>query len=185
MRLSSGVRNALTELGKWLVVACAVIATVIWFDELRAGISQGLELYVTDRVAPPIPKSDDAGSPGMVELRASRGGHFLTTAAINGRPVEVLVDTGASFVALSFEDAERAGVYVRPADFTARVQTANGIAKVAPVTLDSVSIGDITLYDVRAVVSEPGRLGTSLLGMTFIGRLGRAEMRDGMLILQE
>ena len=88
-------------------------------------------------------------------------------------------------VALSYEDAERAGIFVRPSDFTARVRTANGIAKFAPITLDSVSIGDITLHDVEAAVSEPGRMGTTLLGMTFIGRLGRAEMSNGVLVLQE
>lgn len=185
MLLSSGVRSALTVIGKLLAVACVLIATFIWFDELKAGISQGLDLYLPERDVTFSPQSNDVGPPGTVELRADRSGHFLATATVNGRPIEMLVDTGASFVALSFEDAERIGVYVRPADFTAQVQTANGIAKVAPVTLDSVSIGDITLYDVRAVVSEPGRLGTSLLGMTFIGRLSRAEMRDGILVLQE
>jgi aspartyl protease family protein len=187
MRVSSGVRGAINEAGKWLAVSSVAIATIVWFDELKAGLSQGLELYLSDRVAAPKPSAqrDDAGPPGTVELRADRSGHFLAKASVNGRPIEMLVDTGASLVALSFEDAERVGVYVRPGDFTSRVQTANGIAWVAPVTLDSLSIGDITLYDVKAVVSEPGRLGTSLLGMTFIGRLGRAEMRDGVLVLQE
>ena len=80
-----------------------------------------------------------------------------------------MVDTGATMVALSYEDAERAGVYVRPADFTMRVNTANGIARAAPVTLDEISLGDITVRNVRAAVSEPGRLQGSLLGMSFLG----------------
>lgn len=88
-------------------------------------------------------------------------------------------------VALSFEDAERAGVFVRQSDYTGRVRTANGVARIAPVVLERVSIGNIELRDVEAAVSEPGRLGTTLLGMTFIGRLGRAEMRGSTLILQE
>ena len=77
------------------------------------------------------------------------------------------------------------GVQVSPDDFTKRVQTANGIAKVAPILLESIKIGEITLYNIEAAVSEPGRLGTTLLGMTFIGRLSRAEMRGGVLILQK
>jgi len=187
MRLSSGVRLALSEAARWLLVAMMGIATVVWFDELKAGVSQALGLPPAD---PSVEVTNlesiaDHGSPGTVELRAGAHGHFTATATINGRAIPVLVDTGASMVALSHEDAERAGVFVRPGDFTGQVRTANGIARVAPVRLDSIGIGDITLYDVEATVSEPGRLGTTLLGMTFIGRLSRAEMRGGVLILQE
>ena len=82
-----------------------------------------------------------------------------------------MVDTGASQVALTFEDASRAGIYVRDRDFTQQVRTANGVARVAPVTLDRVSIGDITVRDVPASVSERGMLGTTLLGMSFLKRL--------------
>ena len=60
-----------------------------------------------------------------------------------------------------------------------------GVARVAPVVLDRVSIGDITVRNVPAAVSEPGRLATSLLGMSFLGRLQRVEMRAGTLVLQE
>ncbi|NJR41508.1 MAG: TIGR02281 family clan AA aspartic protease, partial [Akkermansiaceae bacterium] len=76
-------------------------------------------------------------------------------------------------------------IYLRPQDFTHGVSTANGRAKVAPVTLGRVAIGEITVRDVRAVVSEPGRLQTSLLGMSFLGRLSRFEMRSGTLHLAE
>ena len=57
------------------------------------------------------------------------------------------------------------------------VRTANGVARVAPVTLDRVSIGDITVRNVPASVSERGVLGTTLLGMSFLGRLSRVDMR--------
>ena len=103
-----------------------------------------------------------------VALRAGPHGHFHANAEINGRRIEVMVDTGASLVALTFEDASRAGIYVRDSDFTQRVRTANGIARVAPVTLDRVSIGDITVRNVPASVSERGKLGTTLLGMSFL-----------------
>jgi aspartyl protease family protein len=188
MRLSSGVRLALSEAAKWLLVSAIAITTVVWFDELKAGVSDALGLQPTHqpaRQASIETTSEPTSGTAEVELRAGAHGHFTATATINGRSIPVLVDTGASMVALSHEDAERAGVFVRPSDFTGRVSTANGIARIAPVLLDSVSIGDITLYDVEAAVSEPGRLGTTLLGMTFIGRLSRAEMRGGVLILQE
>jgi aspartyl protease family protein len=70
-------------------------------------------------------------------------------------------------------------------DFTQMVRTANGVARVAPVTLDRVSIGDITVRNVPASVSERGMLGTTLLGMSFLKRPSSVDMRGGTLILQE
>ena len=96
-----------------------------------------------------------------------------------------MVDTGASIVALSFEDARAIGLYVRDSDFTHRVSTANGFARIAPVTIDRISIGDITVRDVSGAVMEPGKLGTTLLGMSFLSRLQRVDIRSGMLVLHE
>jgi aspartyl protease family protein len=189
MAFSSGSRHALREAASWLFAAAVAIVTIVYFDDLRAGLASTFGLpnsaELSDLGAEPAGPGAAPSSSGSVELRAGRNGHFMTTAHLNGRPVDVLVDTGASMVALSYEDAERAGVFVRPSDFTHRVSTANGTAKIALVTLDSVSIGDITIRDVEAMVGEPGRLGTTLLGMTFLGRLSRAEMRSGVLILEE
>jgi aspartyl protease family protein len=96
-----------------------------------------------------------------------------------------MVDTGATMVALTYEDASRAGMYIRDRDYTQRVSTANGAARVAPVILDRVSVGTITVRNVPAAVSEPGMLATSLLGMSFLGRLQRVDMRSGVLVLSE
>jgi aspartyl protease family protein len=65
------------------------------------------------------------------------------------------------------------------------VSTANGVARVAVVTLDSVAIEDIVVHDVRAAVAEPGKLTKTLLGMSFLGQLRRAEMSRGVLVLEE
>jgi aspartyl protease family protein len=121
----------------------------------------------------------------VVSLPAGYNGHFLTTAQMNGRNVAVMVDTGASLIALTYEDAERAGVFVNPSDFTGRAMTANGVARVAPVTIARVQIGNITLRDVRGAVSERGASDRSLLGMSFLGRLSRVEMRGSTLVLRE
>lgn len=96
-----------------------------------------------------------------------------------------MVDTGASLVALTYEDARRAGIVVKPSDFTHTAQTANGIARVAPVTIPRISIGDITVRNVAGVVSERGASERTLLGMSFLGRLSRVEMRGSTLLLQE
>ena len=122
---------------------------------------------------------------GDLEIAADDSGHFQTEAEINGSRVDVLVDTGATLVALTYDDAQRAGVYLSPSDFTHEVRTANGVAKVAPVDLGSVTIGDITVRNVRGAVTEPGKLHKTLLGMSFLSRLSRVEMRDQALVLHE
>lgn len=186
MRLSTGLKHALSEAASWLLASSIGLFTVFYFDEIKSALSSTLGLSIQAQVRTPQPERDpDGTTAALVEIRAGNHGHFVATAQLNGRPIEVLVDTGASFVALSYEDAQRAGVLVSPADFTQRVATANGTAKIAPVVLDSIGIGGIVMRNVQAAVSEPGLLGTSLLGMTFLGRLSHAELRNGVLTLRE
>jgi aspartyl protease family protein len=119
-----------------------------------------------------------------IELKASRDGHHYANAEINGRPINVLVDTGASSVALTWDDAQRAGIFVSDGDFTGRTQTANGQGRYAPVTIDQIMIGSIMVSNVRGVVLERGKLQVTLLGMSFLSKLIRTEMRDGVLVLE-
>ncbi|MBS0233686.1 MAG: TIGR02281 family clan AA aspartic protease [Proteobacteria bacterium] len=142
----------------------------------------------SDPSTPVDPSSDEEATtspPGTVTLPAGRYGHFEAEAEINGRDIGVMVDTGASLVALTYDDAEKAGIDVRTSDFTHRAQTANGIARVAPVTISRIRIGDITVRNVPAVVSERGASQRTLLGMSFLGRLSRVEMRGSTLMLEE
>ena len=94
-----------------------------------------------------------------------------------------LVDTGASVVALTAEDARMAGLDPARLDYSVTVSTANGTTRAAPVTLDALSIGPITERNVRAVVIETG-LDRSLLGMTFLERLQSFEARADTLTLR-
>jgi aspartyl protease family protein len=95
----------------------------------------------------------------------------------------VVADTGATLVVLTYEDAKQIGLSPFSLDFSARVQTANGVAHVAPVTLDRVRVKHITLRDVPAVVAEKGALSTNLLGMSFLGRLESFQVQNGELVL--
>ena len=120
----------------------------------------------------------------QVALAADSRGHFVTTARINGQKVVVLVDTGATDVAISAETAQRLGIYLTRSDFTGRVRTANGVVAVAPVKLREVTLGNVTVRNVEAAVS-PGDLGVNLLGMSFLGRLSKFEVNDGELVLTQ
>lgn len=172
--------------GGWIAAAGVAAVCVLYFNEIQSatralvGIAPADGLRHADRGAQERPAGNRT-----VELRANFQGHYYTTAEIDGRSVNVLVDTGATAVALTFEDARTIGLSLRDSDFTMRVSTANGYGRVAPVTLDRVSIGDITVRNVRGAVMEPGKLGTTLLGMSFLGRLQRVDIRAGTLVLHE
>jgi aspartyl protease family protein len=192
MAFTSGNRQLFREAASWAVVALIGAAAFSHFETLKTGAEQLLGLPTSSDVAarnaarpetPAPPQQPVAGS--VVELKAGRNGHFNAEAEVNGRSIDVMVDTGATMIALTYEDAERAGLSLNRSDFTQSVTTANGVARVAPVTLDRVTIGDITVRNVPAAVAERGRLKTSLLGMTFLSRLSRFDMRSGILVLQE
>ncbi len=187
MGFTSGTRGLLGEAMSWVAAAGMLAFGLVHYDEIRTATSAALGIPSSTsgqhQADGDSARRDHSG--GMVELRAERSGHFITTAEVNGRAVEIMVDTGATFVALSYEDAERAGIYLTSKDFTHSVGTANGRASVAPVSLSRVSIGDITVRNVQALVSEPGKLQTSLLGMSFLKRLSGFEMRSDTLYLKD
>jgi aspartyl protease family protein len=118
-------------------------------------------------------------------IAADRFGQFRAEATVEGEPVEMLVDTGATTVALAAETAARIGVAVDPDAPRKLVQTASGAAMVAPVTLRQVSVGDVSVDDVDAVVLPPGVGGVDLLGASFLRRLASVEQRDGALVLRQ
>lgn len=121
-----------------------------------------------------------------VTLKADSRGHFLTDAAVNGRSVPVMVDTGATSVALRHEDAAMLGVRPPlPTDYTVPIATANGTARAARITLGEVRIGDVRVKNVEALVMPERSLGTSLLGMSFIRRLRNVELASGRLTFVE
>ena len=118
-----------------------------------------------------------------VDLPVGPGGHFRADVEIGGRKIPMLVDTGASYVALSAQDAGRLGVITRPSDFTITMYTAKGPAKAAPVRLHAVHIDTLSVYDVDAIVAQPGAMNGSLLGMSFLRRLTRFEAQPDRLRL--
>ena len=188
MAYSTGARNGLKLAAVWAGMLGALLLTFLNFGELREALGLKLDSSNFGMLASadsPAVNSASKSSDRTVEIRASSNGHFHTTAYVNGRPVDVMVDTGATIVALTWEDAQRAGLSIKNGDFRHKVSTANGTARVAAVTLDRISIGDITVRNVQAAVAEPGKLQTTLLGMTFLGELSRTEMTRGMLVLQQ
>jgi aspartyl protease family protein len=129
------------------------------------------------------PHSPKARKLAEVVLPRSGDGHFYVDVDVNGSTVRMLADTGASAIALSFEDAERAGIDVEQLDFSYAANTANGVAAVAEVELDEVRVGSIVRHDVRAIVA--GGLSDSLLGMSFFNSLSKVAMESDELVLRD
>jgi aspartyl protease family protein len=117
-------------------------------------------------------------------LKAGQNGHFIVKAEINGRDVRVMVDTGASAVALSYEDAEKVGLHPSNLDFNVPVSTANGVVKAAGVNLDKIEIDGVRVSDVQGLVMPEGVMRGSLLGMSFLGKLKSFKVEDGVLYLK-
>lgn len=126
-----------------------------------------------------------AAEAGITELKANKGGHFVTAAYINGTSIAVLVDTGATVVALSYEDAGIAGLRPGSLDFNVPVSTANGMAQAARVKIDRISIDGIAVDDVDGMVLPEGALHGTLLGMSFLSRLASFKIEDGILYLKD
>jgi aspartyl protease family protein len=152
------------------VVAIAVAASL--------GAAKGLSTIHDWNEAPAAPAA--GSSAGLVK---ASDGHFWAEATVDGHPVRLLVDTGATAVALTLDDARRIGLDLARMDFTRTVHTAAGEVKAAEVELNSVSVAGVRIDKVRAIVFERG-LETSLLGMTYLGRLSGFEASPGQLILR-
>ncbi|MEP3392850.1 MAG: TIGR02281 family clan AA aspartic protease [Litoreibacter sp.] len=120
---------------------------------------------------------------GRVEVPLRNDGHFHLTLHVDDVPVQFVVDTGATSVVLTKDDAERVGIDTDALIFGGRASTANGEVRTARVTLENVSLGELDEGDLRAFVNE-GELSTSLLGMSYLRRFGSVELTPDLLILK-
>jgi aspartyl protease family protein len=141
--------------------------------------------------AKPAVRAEPAQKPQMqsdyrtVTVQSGRGGHFQVEGSVDGRHLDFMVDTGATFVALRERDANKLGIFPRSTEYTVRVSTANGVIAVAPVRLPSLEINGIRVYDVAAIVHPDASLGVNLLGMSFLSRVRRFEMANGRLVMEQ
>jgi aspartyl protease family protein len=120
-----------------------------------------------------------------VRLPADARGHFMGDFKLNGRQINAMVDTGATLVAINATTAKHIGINLSPADFKYEVETANGTARAASATIDNLQIGRIYVEGVQALVLDDRALDGTLIGMSFLKRLDRFEVADGMLVLAQ
>lgn len=118
-----------------------------------------------------------------VETEYSNG-HFRALSKVNGAPVRLMVDTGASIVMLKYEDAQAAGLVSDALVFDTPVLTANGQSSIALTTIDEISVKGVVVTNIEVAVTQPGQLHTSLLGMNFLSELDEVIIKDGRMIFR-
>ena len=170
------IRNLLI----WVVMILGLATGWLYQDQAKEMV-----LRVAGGLAPgrPVTVSDEDGQ--AVLIRKSLNGHFEAAGEVNGEPVSFLIDTGATSIALSHDDALRIGFTEDGLNYTLVINTANGKARAAPVRLNTVTVGSVVRSGLRAMVAEPGRLDQSLLGMNFMSSLTAFEMRRDEVILRD
>ena len=162
-KLSTVVQQALI----WGLIFIGVIAAIGLWDDIRGTVLPGQSIVTgSDRV----------------ELPRHADGHYYLTAEVNGKPILFVVDTGATDIVLTQDDARLAGLDPDDLAYIGRALTANGEVRTAPVRLDTLVIGPIRDTGVAAVVNE-GALDQSLLGMSYLQRYSSVEITGGKLVL--
>lgn len=153
---------------------------------LIIGYSYRYELMtVRDRVMSELFPGSVTQSPDG-EMIISRGANhqFILVAGVDGVPVDMLVDTGASHITLSFEDAHRVGFDTSSLSYSTPVSTANGMGFVARVRLQDLQIGEWQLTDIPAFVAQEDMLSVSLLGMSALNTFASWRVEGNQLILK-
>ena len=170
-RFSHALESALI----WLMVALLLVLGYTYRFELSD---------VGERVLAELMPGRAAIRGRTVEIARGGGGSFSVATQVNGARVAMVLDTGASAVVLTHEAAKAAGLPLEVLNYSVSVDTANGRARAAPVTLDRVTIGGITERSVPALIAQPGQLRSNLLGMSFLDRLESWEVRGDKLLMR-
>ena len=164
---------------------------------IAAAILAGLGTFMAqmaDRIAPAsatlarpaqgVAMAAQIGTRSVSIPRDARG-HFTTDGQIEGQHIHFMIDTGASVIALNEKSAAQFGLHPTPGQYTAAVNTANGIIRAAPTRLAMVEIAGLVVRDVDALVLPDESLSENLLGLSFLSRLKRIEYANGQMVLEQ
>lgn len=150
----------------WGLIFIGVIAAIGLWGDVRQTV---------------LPSVATVSEGGQIIVPRGQDGHYHVLAAVNGTKIAFVVDTGATDVVLTEEDAKRAGIDLASLAYTGRARTANGEVRTAPVRID-LSLGGMEAPRLRASVNE-GEMSQSLMGMSFLSRFSRVEIARGQLVL--
>lgn len=159
----------LTQMALWVLIFLGVVAAYGLWPEIEDAVRPRQATVLTDGGA-------------VVEAPRAFDGHYYLDLDVNGVPVTFTVDTGATEIVLSRDDARRAGIEPDALAYLGSAFTANGQVRTARVMLDELSLEGGVDRDVPAVVTD-GDLNGSLLGMTYLSRFARIEIAGDRMVL--
>jgi len=163
-RLGQMARHAML----WGMIFVGVIAGMGLWSDIRRDV---------------IPRQTVFAEDARIEVPRSGDGHYYLTLAIDGTQVRFVVDTGATDIVLSREDARRVGIDPQALTYAGVAGTANGTVRTARTVVDSLALGGIVDRNVAVWVNQ-GEMDTSLLGMAYLQRFSRLEISDSTLVLE-
>jgi aspartyl protease family protein len=165
----------------WLALGLGLVTIYAYKDELMP-----IAARVVGELLPGSAMTVEQSTGGLTEVKIRKrlDGHFTATTEVNGKSISMIVDTGASTIVLTPEDAKKAGIDVSGLTYRVPVITANGRTVAARIRLNEVAIGPLDRKEVDALVAQPGALTQSLLGMSFLSRLRSYEFSGDFLTLR-
>ncbi|MFW2543496.1 retropepsin-like aspartic protease family protein [Primorskyibacter sp. 2E107] len=156
------------QMAAWVLIFLGVIAAIGLWSDIRQTVQPRQAIFEDQN---------------RIELPLQADGHYYVTLGINGVNTRFVVDTGASGIVLTGDDARRVGINEADLAFYSQAMTANGAVRTAPVRLEQMTLGPITDRNVQAFVNA-GEMDTSLLGMSYLQRFSRIEIANGRLVLE-
>ena len=175
-RLQARPGTVLAQLGAWGIIFAALILVYSYRNEFGS-----LGERITAEL---IPAKGTQTGPASIAFAAEADGHYHVYGSVDGTSVRFLVDSGASDIVLSPDDARMLGMDPKYLDYTTIAQTANGIVRGAPVRLKELKVGPIVMHDMPATVNE-SEMSFSLLGMEFLRRLKSWGVQNGRLTFEK
>ncbi len=173
------------KLAATMLVACvAILPAAIRMREGRAGPETITALASTPAPAKPPSAPLPAGG-NTALLYADARGHFSADVYVRGIPIRTLVDTGATLVSFSEEDAAKIGLRADSSQRKASFQTANGLVTASLIRIPEMRLQGITVYDVEAAIMPKGAMHGTLLGMSFMKKLASYESRGTSMVLKK
>lgn len=171
----------LHSLAFWFMAIVVLVALYAFRDELA--LVGGRVLGALAPGTPIVGRLTGEDNPDAVVIMRSGDGHFGVRAEIEGKAMPLLVDTGASFVTLTENDATDIGIDVDSLSFSLPIRTANGTIRAAPIRVEQIAIGPIERRNVRALVAPGRALDQSLLGLSFLDTLNGYTISGDRLVL--
>ncbi|MBK1623835.1 TIGR02281 family clan AA aspartic protease [Afifella marina] len=174
-RLGTAAKHALI----WVALVVGLVVVYAYREPLTRFAGPVIDVLAPGRMTVSV---DNSGRQ-VLNVGRSSNGHFKLTADVDGHELDFLVDTGASSLVLTYEDAARAGIDVTALRFDRMVETANGITLQARAEIHTLKIGPLTLNNVPAGVAQEGQLFSNLLGMNVLNRFASWRVENGELII--